>query len=138
MSAPPDFQVLGADIRVLPDLDEDENLAEGAECVAQDLLNGWSQPTGLADGTKDGAQWGVDLQSYLNTGLTPDMVFALKVALEVQAQRDDRLEECVVDIVLGPQGQVLIAANVVLHGAPYLFSYTLAEGTLSLAQTQVL
>lgn len=131
-----DFQILGSDIRVLPNLDEDENLAEEAECVAQDLLNGWSQPTGLADGTKEGAQWGVDLQSYLNAGLTPDMVFALKVALEVQAQRDDRIEECTVDIVLSGQGRASISANVVVHGTPYLLSYTLAAGTLTLAQVQ--
>lgn len=135
---PNDFSYFGSDITVLPDLDENEQLVSEIDCVAQDLLNGWSQPTGIADLTDAGLQWGVDLQSYLNAGLTPDMIFALKVALEFQAERDDRIEKCTVNLTVDRSGVVSIAATVYLGPAPYLLTYTLTAGTLALLQVQEL
>ncbi len=133
-----DFTGLGSDIRVIDDLDENGELVTGLDCVAQDLLNGWQQPTGIADGTPEGKLWGVNLASYLNAGLTPDMVFALQVALEVQAERDDRIERCTVRITVSRAGAATIDATCLIQDKPYLFTYSLAAGNIGLLQVQEL
>lgn len=139
MATSADFSVLGTDIRVLGDLDENEDLAEELECVAQDLINGWTQPTGIADGTEEGAQWGENLPSYLNSGLTPDLVFAVQVALEVQAERDDRIDRCVVTITTDRStGETTIAAVCFIHGQPYQFTFGVSDSTLNLLQVSEL
>ena len=48
----PDYTYLGQDITVVPDLSEDEILVVDGDCLIQDIINGWSQPTGIADGIR--------------------------------------------------------------------------------------
>ena len=49
----------------------------------------WMQPTGIADGTPEGAEWGLSLRMQLSAPVHARRVCA-KIALEVQAERDDR------------------------------------------------
>jgi hypothetical protein len=119
-----DYQWLGSDIDVLPDLNEDEKLREDIDCLIQDIVHGWTQPTGIADGTAEGQQWGVDLRAQLSRGFTKASLFALKVALEVQAERDDRVESCTVKLTADSADNSLTIEGVVVTGsAPYPFSF---------------
>lgn len=118
-----DYQHLGIDITVLPDLSEDEQLVEDVDCLAQDLINGWTQDTGIADGTEEGAQWGINLRRSLNKGFTRASLFALKVSLEVQAERDDRVEDCSVKLTAYPDGTLIVEAIVETGSGPYPFSF---------------
>lgn len=137
--APPDFQTLGADISVVDDLDEDENLATDINCYAQDLKNGLSQPTGISDGTEDGQTWGIDVQSYLNAGFTTPQIGWLATAIEVQALRDDRTDDAHCTITVSGQGEATIALNADVRGiGPYLLTYIISAGTLALAQVESL
>lgn len=117
-----DYRTLGIDIQVEPDLSEDERLLEDFDCLAQDIINGWQQPTGIADGTEEGLEWGVNLASFLNQGLTPAQLFALKVQLEVQAERDDRVESATVNLTTTEQNGLIIRALIVTSEGPYPFS----------------
>lgn len=119
----PDYTYLGQDISVLPDLSEDETLAVDGDCLIQDILNGWSQPTGLADGTTEGAEWGIDLRSQLNRGFTRAGLFSLKVRMEVQAERDDRVSSCRVSLTTTPDGALLVSGRVFVGEQPYPFSF---------------
>lgn len=137
--APPDFQTLGADIRVVDDLDEDEILVVDIDCYAQDIVNGLSQPTGISDGTEDGQSWGIDIQSYLNAGLTPSQLGWLQTAIEVQALQDDRTDDAHCTITVDGTGSAVIDLQAELRGqGPYLLTYILSAGTLALAQVEQL
>jgi hypothetical protein len=124
-----DYRTLGIDITVLPDLSENETLATNFDCLAQDLINGWTQPTGIADGTPEGQQWGVDIASYLNQGLTQQQLFALKVALEVQAERDDRVDKAVVALTFD-NNVLTIKATVYTGDGPFPFSVKVTVNTV--------
>lgn len=126
----PDYQHLGTDITVEPDLSEDEILVTGADCLIQDLIHLWTQPTGIADGTVEGAEWGVDLRSYLSTGQTQGGLFALKNSLEVQATRDDRVASCEVTLVLS-NSKLLVQAVAYVGAQPYPFSFICSPSTVS-------
>lgn len=125
----PDYSHLGIDIIVEPDLDEDERLAVDEECVLQDLVHMWTQPTGISDGTVQGAQWGIDLRSYLNTGQTPSSLFALKNSLEVQATRDDRISACQVALTL-TAGVLRLDGSIYVGSQPYPFSFVCSQSTV--------
>jgi hypothetical protein len=86
-------------------------------------VNGWTQPAGIADGTVEGAQWGVDLKAQLNRGFTRAGLFALKVSLEVQAERDDRVSQCVVALTADTNGALTVEGRVYVGSAPYPFSF---------------
>jgi hypothetical protein len=73
---------LGTDISVLHDLDDAETLVNDLDCLAQDVLLRLDNPQGLPDGTDEGDQWGFDLRSKLNAGLTPRALLELIVAVE--------------------------------------------------------
>jgi len=118
-----DYRYLGTDITVLPDLDENEKLAEDLDCYAQDLLNSWTQPTGLADGTPEGQQWGQDLLANLSRGFTTAGLLALKVSLEVQAERDDRCDKCTVTLTANPDGSLVVQGISQTTLGPYPFSF---------------
>jgi len=125
------YETLGTDIDVTPDLSENEILRVDVDCLLQDLINGWTQPTGIADGTIEGAQWGIDLRSYLNRGLTKAGLFALKSALENQAERDDRVSQCVVRLTADTQTKKLTVFGTVYIGAkPYPFSFAVSPTTV--------
>ena len=125
-----DYETLGIDITVLPDLSENETLAVDFDCLAQDLMNGWTQPTGIADGTEEGLQWGTDIASYLNQGLTSQQLFALKVQLEVQAERDDRVEKATVQLTATDRLQLFIKAVVYTGAGPFAFSVKVTQSTV--------
>jgi hypothetical protein len=118
----PDYQHLGTDLSVEPDLDEDERLVVGVDCLLQDILHSWQQPTGLADGTREGAEWGEDIKSWLGVGMTTAKLFALKVHLETQAKRDDRVTDCQVAITVTDGGLMTIKGSVSAGGPPFPFS----------------
>lgn len=120
----PNYSYLGQDIAILPDLNEDESLAVDAECLIQDIIDGWTQPTGIADGTIEGAEWGFDIRRQLNRGFDKAGLLALKVSLEVQAERDDRVDSCVVALIAnGDTGALTIEALIYVGLAPYPFSF---------------
>lgn len=125
-----DYQHLGIDIDVTPDLQEDEILRVEGDCLVQDLINGWTQPTGIADGTVEGAQWGIDLRASLNRGFTIDGLFALKVSMEVQAQRDDRVAACTVALTATTDGALIVRGVVETGAAPYPFSFRVSLDTV--------
>lgn len=85
-------QDLGVDIRVWPDLDEDEELAEGMDCLLQDLRLRLDSPQGLADGTEEGLLWGYDLRSNLGENMDARALLEIVVAMEVQAEQDERID----------------------------------------------
>lgn len=118
-----DYQYLGTDITVQPDLSENEELVEDLDCYGQDLLNSWDQPTGIADGTIEGQQWGQDVLANLSRGFTTAGLLALKVGLEVQAERDDRCEKCTVTLTASPDGSLLIVGISQTTMGPYPFSF---------------
>jgi len=118
-----DYQHLGIDITVLPDLDENEKLVEDLDCYGQDLINSWMQPTGIADGTPEGQQWGQDLMANLSRGFDLSALFALKVALEVQAERDDRCEKMTVTLVANPDGSLSVTGISQTTMGPYPYSF---------------
>jgi len=126
-----DYATLGTDIDVTPDLSEDENLRTDSECLIQDIINGWTQPTGIADGTIAGAQWGIDLRSYLSRGMTLAALFALKASMETQAKRDDRVSDCIVQLTLNTDGnRMTVEATVYVGIAPYPFSFMCGPSTV--------
>jgi len=125
-----DYQHLGIDMTVLPDLSENEDLAAEEQCLIQDLLNGWFQPKGIADGTADGAEWGFDIRGQLNRGFTRDALFALKVAMETQANRDDRVQACVVQLTATDTGRLIIDATVAVGYPAYPFSFRCTTNTV--------
>lgn len=125
-----DYQHLGVDIDVIPDLSEDELLRVDDDCLIQDIVNGWSQPTGIADGTEEGAEWGVDLRAQLNRGFTRAGLLALKVSLEVQAERDDRVSSCVVALTASSDGSLTVDGRVYVGAAPYPFSFRCSLNTV--------
>lgn len=125
-----DYQTLGEDIDVTPDLNEDERLRVGIDCLAQDVVNGWTQPTGIVDGTLEGAQWGVDLRAQLNRGFTQAGLLALKVALEVQVERDDRVDSCTVALVASQDGSLFVEGTINVGPTPYPFSFRISQNNV--------
>lgn len=125
------YVTLGTDIDVTPDLSENEILRVDVDCLLQDLINGWTQPTGIADGTPEGAQWGLDLRSYLSRGLTKAGLFALKSAMENQAERDDRVGQCVVRLTADTAtNKLTVFATVYIGAQPYPFSFSVSPTTV--------
>jgi hypothetical protein len=125
----PDYSHLGVDIDVTPDLNQDEQLRVDADCLLQDLVNGWTQNTGLADGTAEGAEWGVNLLAQLGRGFTKASLFALKVAMEAQAERDDRVSACTVALTV-TGGTLQVSGTVYVGQQPYPFSFTCTNNTV--------
>ena len=126
-----DYATLGTDIDVTPDLSEDENLRTDGECLIQDIMNGWTQPTGIADGTPEGAQWGIDLRAILSRGMTRASLFALKSSMETQAKRDDRVSDCVVKLTINTDtNRMTVDALVYVGQQPFPFSFMCGPNTV--------
>ncbi len=125
-----DYQHLGIDIDVTPDLSENEQLRAEFDCIAQDLVNMWTQPPGLADGTAEGADYGFDLRAQLSRGFTRDALFAMKIAMQNQALRDDRVDDCTVILTAFEDGSLLVRATVNVGQAAYPFSFRCTPNTV--------
>lgn len=127
---------LGTDISVLDDLDDDETLVEDIDCLAQDIVLRLDQPKGLADGTDEGAEWGLDLKSYLNRGMTPRNLLELLVLVELQIEQDDRVDRCRADrSYFDPAArELLLLLDVETRQGPHALSIRCTPETLQLLQ----
>ena len=86
---------LGVDIKILPDLDEDEILVSELDCLAQDILLRLSTARGaLQDGTEEGAEYGLDVRAWLNESLTAQRLLELIINVELEVLKDDRVDSC--------------------------------------------
>lgn len=127
---------LGTDISVLRDLDDAETLVSDRDCLAQDVLLRLDNPQGLPDGTDEGDQWGFDLRSRLNAGLTPRALLELIVAVEVQVERDDRVLRASASASRYDPTSLTLYLNLTVEttGGPYALSIRCTADTLTLLE----
>jgi len=127
---------LGTDINVLHDLDDAETLVSDLDCLAQDIILRLDNPQGLPDGTDEGDQWGFDLRSRLNAGLTPRALLELIVAVEVQVERDDRVLRASASASHYDPTSLTLYLNLTVEttGGPYALSIRCTADTLTLLE----
>lgn len=127
---------LGTDISVLNDLDDNEVLVEDADCLLQDILLRLDTPQGLVDNTEEGRDYGLDLRSYLNAGMTRRAVLELVVAVELQVEQDDRVDRCRGDrSYFSDQEQALyLNLDLETRDGPHQLSIRCTSDTLTLLQ----
>ena len=126
---------LGTDIKVLPDLDEDETLVEGMECLKQDLLLRLDQPTGLPDLTDDGAVYGYDLSANVNESMTPRQILEIRAAVEVQCESDDRIDRASAAATFNAEMQSLtITLDLQVGAAPHTLTLQVSPDNVGLLQ----
>ena len=93
-------RLLGLDVSTFPDLDATFALISGAKVVAEAVARRITTPRGSLRGQPD---YGIDVRDYLNEGLTPARVFALKAAIQAEAEADPRVASVDVDVTHDPK-----------------------------------
>lgn len=123
----------GTDIKVLPDLAEDDaELATGLDCLGQDLALRLDTPRGSLISDPD---YGLDLRSYLNSAQTPRQILEIIVNVKNELEKDDRVDACDVQASYSIQARVLtIKATVYTRTGPYLFTFLVNQDAVLLAE----
>lgn len=117
----------GSDLSCADDLSPDMAEVDGFStlALAQALVRRLDCPRG---GLPDDPNYGIDLRSYANRGVTSDDVRALAGAIRSELEKDDRVDGVAVIVMPSTTGQSLAVTLAVTPVDPNLggFSLTLA------------
>jgi hypothetical protein len=123
---------LGTDLDVRDDMDDNKGLVFDLDCLAQDVLLRLDQPRGLADGTEEGAAWGFDLKSRLNSQLTSRSLLELIVEVEAQIEQDDRVDrcDCSSSYWVDAESALYLIMTITTTGGPYVMTFFCTSETV--------
>ena len=101
---PTDF---GTDVSTFVDGDLDPffRVISGKRVVAEAIVRRWTTPQG---GLFFDENFGRDVRDLLGQATSPQTLFALKTALTLQAEEDERVREATVDVSLDPKTRRLV------------------------------
>lgn len=120
----------GADISCARDLEEGMPEVSGQIVLAQALARRIDCPRG---GLPDDGDYGIDLRSYLNRGITTTEQRAIAGAVSSELSKDDRVESLRVTVTPSPTGSSMrIGIQVVPRdsalGGPFTLTVALTDG----------
>lgn len=85
----------GFDVSTFPDLDPSFALISGNRVLAEVVLRRWSTPSGMFSYDPSA---GVDVMLYLNKDIDSKRTNDLRRALQIEAEKDERIFSCVVTL----------------------------------------
>lgn len=101
----------GEDFSCTTDLDTTLSTVSGPMVVVEAVLRRWSTPTG---GLLEDPNYGFDLSAYCNADVSPRDVAQLSSSLNAEAEKDERVLECLSTVSLGRDDVLSVTANLTL------------------------
>ncbi len=99
-------QDFGQDFATFPDLSGGMALLKGGRVLSEALLRRFSTNRGELPFHPD---FGFNLRDFLGEGLTDEQLFYLKASMEAEAEKDERIDQAVVDLTFNRSTQALTA-----------------------------
>jgi hypothetical protein len=99
-------QDFGQDFSTFPDLSGGMALLKGGRVLSEALLRRFSTNRGELPFHPD---FGFNLRDFLSEGLTDEQLFYLKASMEAEAEKDERIDQAVVDLTFNRSTQALTA-----------------------------
>lgn len=120
----------GADISCARDLEEDMPEVSGQLVLAQALVRRIDCPRG---GLPDDGDYGIDLRSYLNRGITTTEQRSIAGAIRSELSKDDRVDTVAVTVTPTPTGEsIRVSIQVVPRdpalGGPFTLTLAVTDG----------
>jgi len=120
----------GSDISCARDLEEGMPEVSGQTVLAQALVRRLDCPRGALP---DDGDYGIDLRSYLNRGLTVDQVRGLAGAIRSELTKDDRVDTVAVTVTPTPTGESIRVSIAVVPrdatlGGPFTLILAVTDG----------
>src|SRR5262245_60329956 len=122
----------GTDIRCLFDLDPLFGVVFARENLAQALVHRLTTPRGTL---LDDPAYGIDTRAYVSESLTAARLYQLKVDLETELERDERIQTA--DTTLTPLAGDRLRLSLVLSTKEGPFTLVLAVSALTVELLQV-
>lgn len=90
MAEEPDF---GTALSCVSDVASDARVVSGFRVVAEAIARRWSTPRGRLIGFPN---YGFDLTQYINADMSPRDVAGLRAGAAAEAEKDERVDRCIV------------------------------------------
>jgi phage baseplate assembly protein W len=98
------------------DLSMPSYMASGLQCVAEAILRRWSTSQGELI---DDPNYGYNLTDLINDDLSPTQLAYAAQQAAAQAQLDERVLQCAVQLTLTVAGLLTVVANVITAAGPF-------------------
>jgi len=125
MAANTDF---GSDLSCTLDLDPRCVVVTGRRLLAEAIVRRWITHRG---GLIDDPNFGTDVTAYLNDDVTPADIAALKSAMASEAEKDERVNSCDIDVEIPPHGTGVYVITAQVHDNAGPFQLVISVETLS-------
>jgi len=120
----------GSDVLVFPGLDPNLTLVNDGRVVAEALARRLSTPRGSLPFHPD---YGLDLRGYLNDAMTPERLYQLRAAAELECEQDERVQSAEVKASFSLATQSLrVSINVTTNTGDLRFVLNVSQVSVDL------
>ena len=110
------------------DLDPRCVVVTGRRLLAEAIVRRWITPRG---GLLDDPNYGTDVTAYVNDDVTPRDIATLKSVMAQEAEKDERVNSCDIDVQIPPQGTGAYTITALVHDNDGPFQLVVDIDTLS-------
>lgn len=122
----------GSDVLVFPSFDGNLTLVEDGRVIAEAVARRLSTKRGTMPFHPD---YGLDLRDYLNEAVTPDVLYRLKAAVELECEQDERVQSATATITYSLATQQLrVAIEVVTNTENLRFVLSVSQVSVELLE----
>lgn len=118
----------GSDLSCVKDLDPRCVVVTGRRLLAEAIVRRWITPRG---GLIDDPNYGTDVTAYLNDDVKPSDIATLKSAMAAEAEKDERVNSCDIDVQIPPFGTGVYTITALVHDNNGPFQLVVSVDTLS-------
>lgn len=118
----------GSDLSCTMDLDPRCVVVTGRRLLAEAIVRRWITPRG---GLLDDPNYGTDVTAYVNDDVTPRDIATLKSVMAQEAEKDERVNSCDIDVQIPPQGTGAYTITALVHDNDGPFQLVVDIDTLS-------
>ena len=118
----------GSDLSCVQYLDPRCIVVTGRLLLAEAIVRRWITPRGELI---DDPNYGTDITAYINDDVTPRDIATLKSAMAQEAEKDERVNSCDIDVQTPPQGTGVYIITALVHDNDGPFQLVISVDTLS-------
>lgn len=124
----------GEDFSCVEDLETTLSTVSGPMVVVEAVVRRWSTPTG---GLLGDPNYGFDLSAYCNADVSPRDIAQLSSSLNAEAEKDERVLECLSTVTLASDGTLTVTANLtLLDGEEFTLVLAVSAVTVELLRVE--
>lgn len=119
----------GTEISCVSDIASDGRTVSGFRVVAEAIARRWITPRGRLIKYPD---YGYDLTQFINADMSDRDIASMVAGSEAEAEKDERVDSCAIEAVLGSDGVMTISALIQTGQGPFTLTASVSSLTLTL------